>query len=78
MWKLVALWVATAVLAYALRPKPVHQTPKPATIDEFDVPVAEEGKEIPVLFGTREVTGPNVVWYGDLATKKIKEKTKKK
>jgi hypothetical protein len=42
-------------------------------IGDFDVPVATDGKEIPVLFGTREVTQANVVWYGDLNTSAIRE-----
>jgi len=72
MWQLVLTWIVTAVIAYALRPKPPTQaTPPPATIGEFDVPTAEDGREIPVLFGTREVQGPNVVWYGDLGTEPI-------
>jgi hypothetical protein len=71
MWQLVLTWIATAVIAYALRPKPTHTTPTPATIEDFDVPTAEDGREIPVLFGTREVQGPNVVWYGDMRTEAI-------
>ena len=78
MWNLIGWWVATAVLAYALRPKPVNQTPTPATIEDFEAPTAEDGREIPVLFGTREVQGPNVVWYGDLRTEAIKAEVGKK
>lgn len=57
-------------MAYLLAPKP--DEPKPATIDDFDAPTAEEDRSIPVVFGTVWITGPNVVWYGDL---KIKERT---
>ena len=78
MWNLVLTWIATAVIAYALRPKPTHTTPTPATIEDFEAPTAEDGREIPVLFGTREVQGPNVVWYGDLRTEAIKAKQGKK
>jgi len=78
MWQLVLTWIATAVIAYALRPKPTASTPTPATISEFDVPTAEDGREIPVLFGTREVQGPNVVWYGDMRTEAIKAEAGKK
>jgi hypothetical protein len=28
------------------------------------IPTAEQGKAIPVVFGTRIVTQPNVVWWG--------------
>jgi hypothetical protein len=78
MWETIAIWLVTAVLAYALRPKPVYKVPTPATIDDFEAPTAEEGREIPVLFGSREVTGPNVVWYGDLGVEPITEKIKTK
>ena len=48
--------------------------PPSAGLQDFDVPVATDGKEIPVLFGTREITQPNVVWYGDLKTRPITER----
>ena len=48
--------------------------PPSAGLKDFDVPVATDGKEIPVLFGTREVTQPNVVWYGHLKTRPITER----
>jgi hypothetical protein len=72
MWPLIVTWVATAVIAYALRPKPkIQSAPAPATIEDIDAPTAEEGRTIPVLFGTRKISGPNIVWYGDLDTDPI-------
>ncbi len=38
---------------------------------EITAPTADEGKSIAVLFGTRRIKGPNVVWYGDLKTDEI-------
>lgn len=74
MWWLVAIFVVSLVVAYVtMRPKPQNQ--KPAGFDEIQAPTAEEGREIPVLFGTRDINGPNVVWYGDLKTKAIKKKS---
>ena len=79
MWEQIVIWIATAVISYALTPKPkLPKDAAPTTIDDFDFPTAEDGREIPVLFGTREVSGPNVVWYGDLRTEAIKEKVKTK
>jgi len=46
---------------------------RPFGIKDFKVPIAVDGKEIPVLFGTREVAQPNVVWYGDFKTSPIRE-----
>jgi len=64
-WWLIQLVVAVAlaVIAYALAPKPKKQKP-PATKD-LDNPTADAGRPIPVVFGSINVTGPNVLWYGD-------------
>lgn len=76
MWQFFAGLFIALVASYALRPKPQSQ-PRPELRD-LQVPTAEEGREIPVLFGCREVRGANVVWYGDLKTKAIKSKGGKK
>lgn len=76
MFWFIALFVGALVIAYATMPKP--QTQPPAGLGEIQAPVAEEGIEIPVLFGTRDLNGPNVVWYGDLKTVAIKSKGGKK
>lgn len=47
--------------------------PPAAGLSDFDVPTAIDGREIPVLFGTREISQPNVVWYGHLRTTPITE-----
>jgi hypothetical protein len=59
-----------------LAPKPPQ--PKPAGIGDFKVPTAEQDRTIPVVFGTVWITGPNVVWYGDLRSQPIKKKGGKK
>lgn len=69
-WWAVSLVVA-AVVAVAMTPK--IQNAKPAGLNEFEVPTAEVGREIPVLFGTRDIKGPNIVWYGDLGTESIRK-----
>jgi len=78
MWGSILASVALNVLSFLLTPKPKVDKLKPAGIDDFDVPVAEVGKEIPVLFGTREIQTPNVVWYGDLRAIAIRKKGGKK
>lgn len=42
------------------------------------MPTAEEGREIPVIFGEVLITGANCVWYGDLYAQPIKTKGGKK
>ena len=65
-WLYAIYFVVVFVLAYAMTPKP--QNAKPAGLSEFQLPTAEVGREIPVLFGTGDINGPNVVYYGDLRT----------
>ena len=38
---------------------------------EITAPTADEGRPIAVLFGTRRIKGPNVIWYGDIKTDAI-------
>jgi hypothetical protein len=68
-WTAFYLLIVAALISYALAPKP--PSPKPASIEDFDIPTAEQGREIPVAFGTVTVTGPNVIWYGKLGTEEI-------
>lgn len=75
-WVYAIVWVVALVAVYAMAPKP--QSRPPAGLDEIQAPTAEEGREIPVLFGTRDLKGPNVVWYGDLATEAVRKKGGKK
>lgn len=71
-----AILIVSAVVSYALMPKP--PAPKPAELKDFDVPTAEEGRPIPVVFGTVNVKGSNVIWYGDLYTLAIRKSGGKK
>lgn len=71
-----ALLVISYFVSAALAPKPPK--PKPAALEDFDIPVAEQGRPVPVVFGTVLITGPNVLWYGDLRTTAITEKGGKK
>lgn len=76
MWFQLFVMVVSYVLQAALAPKP--QAPKAAALADFDVPTAEEGRAIPVIFGTVVVTGANCVWFGDLGKVAIKSKKGKK
>lgn len=75
-WIYAVVFIVALVVSYSMVPKP--QSQPPAGLGDFQVPTAEEGREIPVLFGTRDITGPNVVWYGDLRTVAVKKKGGKK
>lgn len=75
-WFFLGAWVASYAISAYLGPKP--QSAKPAALGDFNVPTAESGREIPVLFGTRDISGPNVVWYGDFRTEAVRKKGGKK
>jgi len=75
-WLYLVYFVVALVISFAMTPKP--QSQKPAGIGDIQAPTAEIGREIAVLFGTREITGPNIVWYGDLRVVALKKKGGKK
>lgn len=75
MWMFIA-WVVVTAAAYLLAPKPKYDDPSPGTVETGAV--AEEGHEIPVLFGTRNLEGMNVVWYGDPRIVPVKKSGGKK
>jgi hypothetical protein len=67
-------WVILAINVYlAYTNKPKLQNAKPAMYSDFDIPTAEEGRLFPVLFGTRRMPSPNVVWSGDFSSEAIRE-----
>jgi len=70
------LLVVSYFVSAALAPKP--PVPKPAALEDFDIPLAEEGRAIPVVFGEVILKSPSLMWYGDLRTSAIKEKGGKK
>jgi hypothetical protein len=76
VWGFAIVWVISFVAAFAMMPKP-QSAPAPG-LSEFTAPTAEEGREIPVLFGTRVMEAPNIVWWGDLQTVAVRKKGGKK
>jgi hypothetical protein len=76
MWAAIAVLIVSVLIQYALQPK----TPQPqaAELKDFDAPTADEGRPVPVVFGTVLVKSANVVWYGDLRTTPIRSKGGKK
>lgn len=72
----IAIVIVAAVVAAAMAPKP--PMPKPAALEDFDAPTAEEGRPIAKVFGEVWITSPNNLWYGDLSSEAIKKKGGKK
>lgn len=75
VWWYIAVFIVALVVAFAMAPNAQQQS---AAIQEVEAPTAEEGRAIPVLFGTRDIKGPNVVWYGDVKAVAIRKKGGKK
>lgn len=77
MWVQLALFAVNLAISWYLRPEP-PPGPEAAGLEDIDVPTAEAGKPVPVLFGRRQIKAPNVIWYGDLRAVPIKSKGGKK
>ena len=62
-----AIGVGLQVVGFLLAPKPKQA--RPDEVRDMDNPTAEEGRPIPVVFGEMEVTGVNIIWFGDKNTR---------
>ena len=69
-WIMLAIYAATTVLSGLLQKAPKI---KAASLGEIQVPTAEEGRNLPVIWGTCCLKAPNVVWYGDYKVEAIKK-----
>ena len=72
-WYALFLFVGSTVLSALLQKKPKDATPSSA--GDFQVPTAQEGRPISYVAGTCKVSGPNVVWWGDLLVNPVKKKS---
>lgn len=70
MWWYVVIAVVAFAVGLALAPKPSNFTQQPGNVQ---APTADEGRDIAVLFGSRDIDGPNVVWFGDIKTSAVKK-----
>lgn len=70
-WEYFIYAIVMMVVSYLIAPKP--KTSPPQAQEFQDVPTAQEGESIVVLFGTRDIKSPSVVWYGDVRTEDIKK-----
>ncbi len=64
-----AVAVTIALIAYALAPKPKKRTPDMSR--DLELPTAEAGRPVPVVFGTGTIKSPNALWYGDPFTVEV-------
>jgi len=69
-------YLITFLITELLRPKPNIENAKPAGLGDFNVPTATEGRVVPIIWGKVKLSGPNIVWYGDLTNTAITRRVK--
>jgi hypothetical protein len=74
-WDDVIYYIIAIAIAYATAPKAT--TPKPATLEEFELPTPEVGTAQCVVFGDCWTKDWEVLSYGNLRTQKVKSKSGK-
>lgn len=72
-WALVFMVASYAIQSLTMK----KQTVKAAGLDEIDFPQADEGTPHAVFFGDNWTSGYQIMWYGNMRTKKIKAGGKK-
>ncbi|HGY9638049.1 TPA: phage tail protein [Pseudomonas putida] len=70
VWFMAAMFVLSMIAMARMQPK--VEKPTAAGLEDFSFPSAAE-RPIQVLAGTRRISGPNVLWYGDLRNSAIKQ-----
>lgn len=58
--------IGLQALGYLLMPK--AKSEKSQDVTDMDDPTAEGGRPIPVVFGELDVTGVNIIWFGEKET----------
>ncbi|AEY69556.1 tail assembly protein [Burkholderia phage vB_BceS_AH2] len=78
MWIQLIIALVMLVISYLIMPKPKRNDPTVQALKDDDFPLADEGNEIPVVFGECVLAAPNVVWWGDVKTREIRSSGGKK
>ncbi|MDD2005102.1 phage tail protein [Pseudomonas putida] len=73
IWLMAVMFLLSLVMIATMKTK--VPSPSAAGLEDFSLPSASE-RPVQVLAGTRRLSGPNVIWYGDLRTSKIVKKVK--
>ena len=72
-WALVLMVASYAIQSLTMK----RQNQKPAALEDFDFPQADEGTPHAVFFGDNWTTGYQTLWHGNMRTIKIKSSGKK-
>ena len=73
IWLMAVMFLLSLVMMATMKTK--VPSPSAAGLEDFSFPSAAE-RPVQIIAGTRMLSGPNVVWYGDLRTSKIVKKVK--
>ncbi|WP_146540884.1 phage tail protein [Pseudomonas bubulae] len=73
IWMMAVMFLLSLVMMATMKTK--VPSPSAAGLEDFIFPSAAE-RPVQILAGTRRLSGPNVVWYGDLRSSKIVKKVK--
>lgn len=75
VFSIVIAVAGAAISAHEARKMMKKMGQKPPDVDSVTVPLAEDGREIPVVFGTVWLEGPNVCQYSTPTFTAIKKKS---
>lgn len=71
-WTLLAVAALSVALNLIFAPRP--KAPQPDSTQDLELPTAEAGRPIPVVFGTVRIKGLNILWYGEKSSRQSKVK----
>ena len=72
----IGMLIASYLIEALITPKP--EKPKPAALEDFDLPQIEEGTPQSVIFGDVWLPDWQVLWYGNMRTSNVKAEGGKK
>ena len=76
IWFVLALFVISFFVSAMLAPKPELENARAGNLGDLRWPTASEGSPVPIIFGRVRLRSPNVTWYGDFDTRKMKKEIK--
>lgn len=68
-WIYLIVMLIVLIASVALMPKP-KSAPPPA-LGDYQVPTADDGRDVGMIFGTVWIDDPNIINYGQLTTRPI-------
>lgn len=77
-WGWLVVYAVSTIASLFLGSTQTQTEAKPGTISDKDLPIADKSSSVPVVFGTCHINQANVVWWGNLWTRAIKQKVGKK